>query len=256
MDGVIGIHGIMHALANPLRGDKGIYATADGLEKFCKQSKLSRAKVFEKAVVKVVDGNKFDQLARKLLTPYQRVPGHIFLMASSLPKVSMETLYRGKGQKIIALDGVTDLHNVAAVLRTATFYGVSCLLVGRKGDIAFTPSFYRLACGATEFVPIIPTANLTRQIRAMEKKGIRVVGLVENATSTTSTPRPLEEGEETTSTCLVLGGEERGLSHGVRRVVQELFSLPAQGAIDTLNVSVAAGIGMEKFWGRNDGLNG
>ena len=141
--------------------------------------------------------------------------------------------------------GVSDIQNAAAILRTAAFYGVPFLLVAKKGGFGLTPAFYRLASGATEYVRIIPVNNLSRTLLKLKERGLPILGFSEEGLPWDTLPPPHTDSPPP---CLVLGAEGAGLSHAVQRCVDKLIQIPPQGPLDTLNVSVASALAMEKFW--------
>ena len=141
------------------------------------------------------------------------------------------------------MDQVTDVHNGAAILRTASFFGVDCVLVAMKGNFGRSPTFSRIASGSIEHVKIIKVASLPKTLNKLKDKKVLCIGLSEHAGA------ELEPINYDYSTCLVLGAEDVGLSNAVSRVLDKNVSLRARGEIKSLNVSVASAIAMEKIWG-------
>jgi 23S rRNA (guanosine2251-2'-O)-methyltransferase len=145
--------------------------------------------------------------------------------------------------KILALDQITDAHNGAAIMRTAAFYGVDCILISARGNFGLGPGFARIASGATEHVKIVRCSALPKTLTKIKDLGAIVIGLSEHASGdlgTIDNKKPI---------CLILGAEDVGMSHAVSRVVETTISFKPQGKIKSLNVSVAAAIAMEKIFG-------
>ena len=133
---------------------------------------------------------------------------------------------------------------MAAVARTAAFYGVDYIVVPSKKTTGLTPSFYRISSGAAEHVVIKQVGNLSKFIRKCEELGAYCLGFSEHATMDT-TDITCSEG----STLIVLGNEELGISNAVKRTLTNYIALKPSGAIKSLNVSVAAAVSMEKIFG-------
>ena len=129
MDLIIGIHSIVEAIKNPKRQNVRLVLTKDALAEL-KRKKLDLSQPYFK--IEIVDSAKFHAEAqksyKKIGREYQRVPSGMFLESGRLKILNVSHIYRdiecGKRLKIFSLDQVTDVHNGAAVLRTAAFYGV------------------------------------------------------------------------------------------------------------------------------------
>lgn len=244
-DIIVGIHSIYEALSNPERGDKVLYATTESFKEFQKGRKVPHVET------KILSGHDLQQTAEKLIKDaghnFQRVPSNLFLKASALEVKDNEWLYEnvisGAIKKIFCLDQVTDVHNGAAVLRTASFYGVDTLLISQKGSFGFSPSFYRIASGAVEHVPLSKTSNLSKTITKLQDMGVRCIGFSEHAEG------GAEKGTNEGPLCLVMGAEDVGISHAVSRIIKEKVAFVPKGATKSLNVSVASAVAMEKYFG-------
>jgi 23S rRNA (guanosine2251-2'-O)-methyltransferase len=122
---------------------------------------------------------------------------------------------------------------------------VTGVLIPSSKSFGLTPSFYRIASGATEYVNLIRVNSLSRAVGQLNDAGFLTVGLSEHS-SENLTQADLRAQDKI---CLLLGAEETGLSHAVARLVQKNMSLPSQGEIKSLNVASAAAIAMEKCFG-------
>ncbi len=249
MDVIFGIHSIIEAINNPLRVEKKLYFTREALAELQKKGSLEKdwrneVELIQKSPHSLQEEAK--NLCRKEDFQFQRVPSQIFLTAEPLPEKDLGYLYQmieNPKCRLLILDGVTDVHNLAAVFRTAAFYNVSAIVVSRKGGVRLSPGFFRIASGATEYISLINTTALPRAIKQLRERGVRLLGLSEHASG--PFPKDLSEG----ALGLVLGAEETGLSHAVRRTLVDCYALETQGSIKSLNVSVAAAVAMEKFFG-------
>lgn len=137
---------------------------------------------------------------------------------------------------LLALDGVQDPHNLGACLRTADAAGVSAVIVPRHGAAGLGPTVSKVAAGAAENVPFAAVPSLGRVLRWLGDYGIRVVGTSDRAES------GLFEADLTGPVVLVMGGEHQGLSKGILSRCDTLLTVPMQGTVSSLNVSVATGV--------------
>lgn len=137
---------------------------------------------------------------------------------------------------LLVLDGVQDPHNLGACLRCADGAGAHAVVVPRDRAVGLTPTARKVACGAAESVPFIRIVNLARSLNELQMSGIAVIGLAGEAEES------LYEVPLTGPVALVLGGEEKGLRRLTRAGCERLARLPMAGAVESLNVSVSAGI--------------
>lgn len=137
---------------------------------------------------------------------------------------------------LLILDGVQDPHNLGACLRVADAMGVHAIVAPKDRATGLTPTVHKVASGAAESVPFIPVTNLARTLRDLKDKGIWVVGAAGEE------GRVLFDAKLSGPLALVLGAEEEGLRRLTRETCDELVSIPMLGHVESLNVSVAAGI--------------
>lgn len=246
-DLIFGLHSIAAALGNPQRVHQKLVATDEGLMELNKKHKLNPKTL--PVQVEVVSSHQLQENAKKLCqyldVEFTRVPSQIYLQTSPLETYTIQDFIKAPTNRLLALDQITDVHNGAAILRSACFYGVTAVLVPSSKSFGLTPSFYRIASGATEYVNLIRVSSLSRAVGQMNDAGILTVGLSEHSTENL-TPQDLRTQKKI---CLLLGAEETGLSNAVARLVQKNLSLTSQGEIKSLNVASAAAIAMEKCFG-------
>ncbi|MDJ0928955.1 MAG: 23S rRNA (guanosine(2251)-2'-O)-methyltransferase RlmB [Gammaproteobacteria bacterium] len=137
---------------------------------------------------------------------------------------------------ILVLDGVQDPRNFGACLRTADAAGVDLVVAGRSRNVGLTPVVSKVAAGAAEVQPVALVANLARFLGFLSDEDINIVGLAGEAEAS------IFDCELTGPLALVLGAEESGLRRLTREHCDQLVGLPMLGAVESLNVSVAAGI--------------
>ncbi len=139
---------------------------------------------------------------------------------------------------VLMLDGVTDPHNLGACMRSAAAAGAHALVVPKDRAAGLTPVTRRAAAGASERLPLARVTNLARCLRRLAERGLWRVGLVGRAE--TSIYQARLEGP----LALVLGSEDRGLRRLTREHCDELVRIPMPGMMESLNVSVAAGVAL------------
>lgn len=248
-DLVVGIHSIAEAIKNPARTIIELVGTKEGIDELKKRQ--VRIDKIPSDKVQIVDSHKVQEYAKKwyqqLDYEFSRVPSGVYLVCTSVEQFEPTWLYdqllKGEPINILALDQVTDVHNAAAIMRTASFYGIDCILISMKGNFGAGPNFSRIASGAVEHVKVVRCSSLTKTLTKLVEMKVNVIGLSEHATE-----NELKVYKEN-STCLVLGAEDEGMSNAVSRVVPQTIALKSQGDIKSLNVSVAAAVAMEKIFG-------
>lgn len=137
---------------------------------------------------------------------------------------------------LLVLDGVQDPHNLGACLRTADAAGVAAVIVPRDRAAGLSPTVRKVASGAAETMPLIQVVNLARTLRWLKEREIWIVGTDDQA------PKPLFATQLTGPLALVLGAEGPGLRRLTKENCDLLVSIPMLGVVESLNVSVAAGV--------------
>ena len=145
-------------------------------------------------------------------------------------------LQEGKLLLLLVLDGVQDPHNLGACMRTADAAGVDAVIVPRHGAAGLGPTVSKVAAGAAEQLPFVPVANLGKVLAWLGDYGIQRVGTSDRADSS------LYAADLAGSVALVMGREHTGLGKAIASRCDTLVSLPMQGVVSSLNVSVATGI--------------
>jgi 23S rRNA (guanosine2251-2'-O)-methyltransferase len=139
---------------------------------------------------------------------------------------------------LLILDGVTDPHNLGACLRTADAAGAHAVLIPKDRAAAVDGVVRKVAAGAAEFVPVASVTNLARTIDLLKERGIWVVGTDGGA------PQTLYAADLKRPLALVLGAEGSGMRRLTREHCDFLVRIPMTGQVESLNVSVAAGIAL------------
>jgi 23S rRNA (guanosine2251-2'-O)-methyltransferase len=137
---------------------------------------------------------------------------------------------------VLVLDGITDPHNLGACLRVADGAGVHAVIAPKDHAVGVNATVAKVASGAAETVPYLMVTNLARTLGELKERGLRVVGTADDA------PRTLHEADLAGPLAFVLGAEGRGMRALTRKCCDELVRIPMAGAVESLNVSVAAGV--------------
>jgi 23S rRNA (guanosine2251-2'-O)-methyltransferase len=155
----------------------------------------------------------------------------------ALAKSLDDTLDKVEGAPLVlVLDGVTDPHNLGACLRVADGAGAHAVIAPKDHAVGINATVAKVACGAAETVPYFMVTNLARTLGELKEREIRVVGTAEDA------PRPIWDHDLAGPLALVFGAEGSGLRQLTAKTCDALAHLPMQGAVESLNVSVASGI--------------
>ncbi len=144
--------------------------------------------------------------------------------------------YEDKLKLFLILDNVQDPHNLGACLRTADAAGVDGIIVSKDNSVGLTPTVCKVASGAAETITFYTVTNLARTIRQLKEHNIWITGTDGEA------EQSLYQTDFTLSVALVLGAEGQGLRENTRKHCDQLISIPMNGTVESLNVSVATGV--------------
>ena len=137
---------------------------------------------------------------------------------------------------VLVLDGITDPHNLGACLRVADGAGVHVVLAPKDHAVGVNATVAKVSSGASDTVPYLMVTNLARALGELKERSIRVIGLSDAA------QKSLYDIDLSGPLAFVLGAEGSGMRALTAKTCDELVSLPMLGAVESLNVSVAAGI--------------
>jgi 23S rRNA (guanosine2251-2'-O)-methyltransferase len=147
-------------------------------------------------------------------------------------------LVEGERPLIVCLDQVTDPHNLGAVVRSAEGAGASGVVITERNAARVTPAVAKASAGAVEHVPVAVVVNLGRYLEEIKGPALWTWAAASDART------PVWSADLRTGAALVFGAEGRGLRPGVRRACDDAFTIPLAGSIESLNVSVAAGVAL------------
>jgi 23S rRNA (guanosine2251-2'-O)-methyltransferase len=137
---------------------------------------------------------------------------------------------------VLVLDGVQDPHNLGACLRTADACGALAVVIPRDRAVQMNATVRKVAAGAAETTPLAVVTNLARSLRLLKEAGLWIVGADAEA------PKLAQDTELDGPVALVMGAEGAGLRQLTRETCDMLVRLPQAGSVESLNVSVAAGM--------------
>ena len=155
-----------------------------------------------------------------------RLPTHIDDVLAALAEPAL----------LLVLDGVTDPHNLGACLRVADAMGVHAVIAPKDRAAGINATVSKVASGAAETVPYIAVTNLARTLRELKEQAIWIVGADERS------EQELYDARVDGALAWVLGAEGEGMRRLTREHCDELVRIPMLGAVESLNVSVSAGI--------------
>ena len=188
----------------------------------------------QKVQIQVVEKSRLDAIA----------PNHQGLIAfssayqySSVEDILKYASEKGEDPFIIILDGITDPHNLGAVMRTAECTGVHGIIIPQHRSVGLSPSAVKASAGAMEYIKVARVSNLSRTIEQLQKENIWFYAVTMDGEDYT-------KADFKGGTALVIGAEEDGISRLVSEKCDYKVSLPMTGRIESLNASVAAGVMM------------
>ena len=139
---------------------------------------------------------------------------------------------------ILALDGITDPHNVGAIIRSAEAFDCKGMIIPQRRSAGLTGTVAKVAAGALEHLPVSRVVNLNRALEELRKNGFLVIGLSGEGQISIST------FHEKTSLVVVVGSEDKGISLLTQKKCDVLLKIPLKGKTSSLNASVAAAISL------------
>ncbi|MBA0916744.1 MAG: 23S rRNA (guanosine(2251)-2'-O)-methyltransferase RlmB [Nitrosospira sp.] len=137
---------------------------------------------------------------------------------------------------IMVLDGVQDPHNLGACLRVADAFGAHAVVAPKDRAVGLNATVHKVASGAADNVPYIVVTNLARTLRELKDRGVWIIGTAADADSKLGSVKL--EG----SIAWVMGAEGEGMRRLTRETCDQMVSIPMMGSIESLNISVSAGI--------------
>jgi 23S rRNA (guanosine2251-2'-O)-methyltransferase len=209
-------------------------------------------------IQKEVGGNvvaELLQLANRHNIPVVKVPleklnrvtrkvhqGVICFMSSvvyaSLDNIISEVYQKGETPFILVLDRVTDVRNFGAIARSAECMGVQAIVIPSRGSAQINSDAVKTSAGALNYIPVCREPNLKTTLKYLKENGLKIIACSEKG------DKHIDSTDCTGPLALVMGSEEDGISSEYLKLSDEMLKIPITGNIQSLNVSVAAGIMM------------
>ncbi|MDY2642159.1 MAG: 23S rRNA (guanosine(2251)-2'-O)-methyltransferase RlmB [Mediterranea sp.] len=142
----------------------------------------------------------------------------------------------GKNPFFIILDGVTDVRNFGAIARTCECAGVDALIIPNRDSVSVNADAIKTSAGALHKLPVCRELNLTATLRYLKESGFRIIAATEKGDYNYT------EADYSGPLCIIMGAEDKGVSYDNLALCDEWVKIPMRGTIESLNVSVAAGI--------------
>ena len=175
----------------------------------------------------------------------------VICLLSSVSYASLENIIDkafsdGREPFLVILDRVTDVRNFGAVARTAECAGVDAIIIAEKGNAPMSNDSMKTSAGALNHLPVCREPDLKKTLKLLHESGIKVIACTEKA------GKSLYDVDVTGPVAIVLGSEEDGVSDALLRDADDLAKIPIKGKIESLNVSVAAGVAIYEIVRRRE----
>lgn len=221
---IYGKHAVLAALSNSERKIIEIFATSESVKFLTPHTKFTPT----------------TNIDLKTLThdaPHQGIAARVSPV--TLYNIPREVLENSKS-KIIILDQVTDPQNLGAILRSAAAFGINAVIYPKHGSATENGTVAKAACGALDIVPLIEVVNISATLMELKKAGFWSIGLDGSAKQLITQANNLFDGK----LAVVMGAEGTGIRPLVIKTCDLVVKLPINSSMESLNVSVAAGIVM------------
>jgi len=143
---------------------------------------------------------------------------------------------QGKNPFFIMLDGITDVRNFGAIARTCDCAGADAIIIPAKGSVSVNADAMKTSAGALHSLPVCREKNLKDTLQFLKNSGFRIIAATEKG------DYEYTKADYTGPLCLIMGAEDTGVSYENLALCDEWVKIPIMGTIESLNVSVAAGV--------------
>ena len=229
------IHGF-HAVIAKLRHQPEaiLEIFIDGERRDARMRDLLRHAELHGVRIMSVDGKRLDGMAGG----HARHQGVVVRVCSQIRRASLDDVLDTLEEPafLLVLDGIQDPHNLGACLRVADAVGAHAVIAPKDRAAGLTQAAIKVASGAAESVPYVTVTNLARTLRELQERGIWVIGADAEGQA------DIYAAQWPAATAWVLGAEGVGLRRLTRQTCDQLLTIPMLGSVQSLNVSVAAGV--------------
>lgn len=228
-----GMHPVLEALRSGKEVEKILVRrglkneVTDEVFKICKERSIP---------VQDVPVEKLNKITMK---PHQGIIAFLGLVEyQNVENIVPKLFEEGKTPLLIILDRITDVRNVGAICRTALCSGVDAVIVPSRGAAQMNEDAIKSSAGAIHQIAICRSYNLKDTIKFLKDSGIQIVGITEK------TKDLIYQSDLSGPTAIIMGSEEDGISAEYLKLCDLVCKIPMQGPVESLNVSVAAGIAL------------
>ena len=184
--------------------------------------------------VQRVPVERINRITRK---NHQGVVAYLSAVTYQKAEDIVPTLFeQGKNPFFIMLDGMTDVRNFGAIARTCECAAVDAIIIPSKNSVSVNADAVKTSAGALHTLPVCRELNLTSTLRYLKECGFRIVAATEKG------DYDYTKADYTGPICIIMGAEDKGVSYDNLALCDEWVKIPMLGSIESLNVSVAAGI--------------
>jgi 23S rRNA (guanosine2251-2'-O)-methyltransferase len=228
---ISGFHSVLETLDSGKTIDKILFRKGLKSEQFHELFQLIRERGIP---YQFVPQQKLDRITRK---NHQGVIAFISPIAFQNVEDILPGLFEaGKNPLLMILDRITDVRNFGAIARTAECAGVDAILVPARNSASINHDAIKTSAGALLKIPVCRTDNLTDSAKYIQNSGIQLVGATEKSEAA------YYQIDYSQPTAIIMGAEDKGISDELLKLCNFTAKIPISGEIDSLNVSVAAGI--------------
>ncbi|MGM0648968.1 MAG: 23S rRNA (guanosine(2251)-2'-O)-methyltransferase RlmB [Bacteroidota bacterium] len=232
-DYIFGTHAVLEALKSAKSIDKIQVSRDVDSDNYAEIRQLARK---QNVIIQKVPVDKINRVTRK---NHQGIIAWMSPVAFCKIENVLPGIYEnGLTPFLLVLDGITDVRNFGAMVRTAECAGVQTIIIPDKGAARINADAMKTSAGALNRIPVCKVSVLSGTLKFLKNSGLTVLGITEKSENNlfdSSLDRPL---------ALVMGSEDTGISNQVMKYADTLVKVPMKGKIASLNVSVAAGVAM------------
>ena len=226
---IVGRNAVREALRAGREMEKLLVARGDRGGSLAEILALAREKG---VVVQEVDRRRLDEMAEN----HQGVAALASMHAyASVEEILQSAREKGEAPFVVVLDGITDPHNLGAIVRTAECMGAHGVIIPERRAVGLTPAAMKAAAGALEWVKVARVTNLTRALEELKAQNLWTYAMDMDG-------EDFRAVDYAGGCALIVGAEGQGVSRLVKETCDRVVSIPMKGHIESLNASVAAGI--------------
>jgi 23S rRNA (guanosine2251-2'-O)-methyltransferase len=228
---IYGIHTVREALDSGREIDRVLFKRGTGSDSF----KTLQGELRKRGIAfQLVPVEKLNRITRK---NHQGVVAFLSLISYADLGTILPSIYEsGEDPLVLLLDGISDVRNFGAIVRSAECAGIHVIVIPEKGGAAVNPDAIKTSGGALLRVPVCRHRDLVAAARFLRESGLRLFAATEKADTT------LFDADMTGPAAIIMGSEGSGISPALLKFADLQVSVPMKGNIASLNVSVAAGI--------------